>query len=88
MEIMISDHARFEAERRGISIDTIMEVAKSPQQEVASIRGRTICQSKLFDTVTDKEMLFRLIVEDAEDIRKVITVYKTSKTDKYWKSEG
>ena len=86
MRVLISDHARFEAERREIPISIVLEVAQSPQQETQSIGDRTICQSRIYDSVTGKEMLYRVIVRDIENTRTVITVYKTSKIEKYWMS--
>jgi len=85
MEVLISDHAKFEADRRDISLDIIRKVSQAPQQEIGSISGRTVCQSKMHDPATGREMLFRIIVKDTGDLRKVITVYKTSKIEKYWK---
>ena len=84
MEIIISDHARFEAKRRDVPIDLVMEITQSPQQAVISINGRIICQSRLIDPKLNKEMLFRVVVKDVANQRLVITVYKTSKIEKYW----
>lgn len=85
MEIFISDHACFKAERRDIPVGIIMNVAQSPQQEIPSVSGRTICQSKLFDPEEEKEMLFRVVVRDIKELRRVITAYKTSKIERYWR---
>ena len=86
MEILISDHAKFKAGRRDIPLDVLIEVARTPQQEIVYVGGRTICQSKIHDPAAKKEMLFRVVVKDTGDLRKVITVYKTSKIEKYWKA--
>ena len=85
MDIHISDHARFEAERRGIPIDTIIKVALSPQQEIASGK-RKICQSKLFNLSVGKEMLLRVVVQELKESLLIITVYETSKIEKYWRA--
>jgi len=87
MEISISDHARLRAQRRKVPIDIITSVAISPEQVVYLERGRIVCQSKLFDPILGKEMLFRIIVEDKGNIREVITAYKTSKVGKYWEGD-
>ncbi len=83
MKIEISGHAKFAAERRNISINMVEAIAENPQQIVES-GLRIICQSILRDENSLREMLYRLVVEDIGNIRKVITVYKTSKIDKYW----
>jgi len=84
MEIYVTKHALFEALRRGISLDLIKGVAESPQQEIASTGQRKICQSKFVDKQTGKDMLIRVVIEDTDDVRYIITVYRTSKIDKYW----
>ena len=85
MEVYISNHARFEAERRNITMETVMGIAQSPQQVIPSFGGKTICQSIIFDLVEKKEMLVRVVAKDMDDSRFVVTVYKTSKINKYWK---
>jgi hypothetical protein len=56
----------------------------NPQQTVASKRSRVIFQSKCHDRIENKEMLLRVIVEPEGGVLKVISVYRTSKIDKYW----
>ena len=87
MKVLISGHAEFEAKRRDISIKTITDIALAPQQKIKTASGRTICQSRMHDPVTNQEMLFRVIVKDTYENRTVITVYKTSKIAKYWQTE-
>jgi len=84
MEINLSNHARRQAERRGIPVDVLLDAARNPQQLLDSIEGRNICQSKMTDPGSGKEMPLRLVVKDVNDIRFIITVYKTSKIEKYW----
>lgn len=84
MEIIITKHAKFEADRRHIPLEIVEEVALSPQQIIESRMGRKICQSRLMNGILLREMLFRVIVKDDNDTRHVITVYKTSQFEKYW----
>lgn len=86
MEILISEHANFEMKRRNIPSNFVLNVARDPQQKVLTSGGRTIYQSVLDDLETGKKMLFRVIVKDDKDKRNIITVYKTSKINKYWES--
>ena len=83
--IVISEHARFEMERRQISEDSAMDVAERPQQLIGAGEGRYVYQSRYFDAVEGKEMLLRLVVERREADFYLITAYKTSKLEKYWR---
>src|SRR3972149_12157007 len=88
VNIIITDHAKFEAGRRNISEELIRSVIENPQQKLPSQKGRVIVQSKYNDEKEDKEMILRVIgIASVEDF-KVITVYKTSKINKYWKEGG
>lgn len=85
MEIIIKGHASFEAKRRGIKEELIKSVVEKPQQRMPSKKGRIVVQSRYYDEEENKEMLLRIIGTEAYDRFEVITVYKTSKTSKYWK---
>lgn len=82
--ILISDHARFEMERRHISEKMVCEVVLSPQQILLAKKGRKVYQSKFVDSVRNKEMLLRVVVIESGNDLYVVTVYKTSKAEKYW----
>jgi len=62
----------------------MLSTVENPQQKVPSKGNRVVFQSKYYDKINGKEMLLRAIVELAGDTFKVISVYKTSKIDKYW----
>lgn len=84
MELIITDHARFEAQRRHIDLEIVLSIIRGPQQKIPSRKGRAIFQSKYYDNIENKEMLLRAIVEQTGDVIKVVSIYKTSKIDKYW----
>ena len=86
--IVITKHAVFEAQRRGIDIENIMSVIENPQQKLPSKKNRVVLQSKYHDNIEDKEMLLRVIVEEEESSIKVISVYRTSRIEKYWIGGG
>ncbi len=50
MDVVISEHARFEMIRRRISEEMVMNVIQDPQQVVELGKKRTVCQSKYYDT--------------------------------------
>lgn len=88
MKIIITDHALFEAVRRGIAEESIISVINNPQQKLPSKKGRVILQNKYFDKATNKEMLLKVIGTETAEGFTVITVYKTSRISKYWTERG
>ena len=88
MKLVITDHARFEAQRRNIYLDLVESTIENPQQKVPSSRNRVVFQSKFYDKIVGKEMLLRVVVESSKGAFKVISVYKTSKIDRYWMKGG
>ncbi|MBI3584040.1 MAG: DUF4258 domain-containing protein [Nitrospinae bacterium] len=87
LEVVIKEHAIFEAERRGITEEFIRFVVKTPQQKLPAKKGRIIIQNKYYDKMENKEMLIRVIGIEKFEKFIVITAYKTSKINKYWKEE-
>jgi len=84
MEIVISDHARFEMSRRGIDETMVTAVAQSPEQVLEAGEGRLIHQSRYHDPAEGKEMLLRVILERRAGHLLLVTAYRTSRVDKYW----
>jgi hypothetical protein len=82
MNIRFTEHAVEECERRGIPIAIVQTVTESPQQIVPNIEGRQAYQSQI--VFGDKTYLVRVIVEQADEELVVVTVYRTSKIEKYW----
>ena len=80
--VVISPHARFEMQRRGISVNEVMAVVRQPGQVLPSRKGREIYQSKLGARGT---LLLRVIVKKTSALYHVVTAYKTSQIAKYWK---
>ena len=85
MNVVISDHAAFQIARRGIRTALVMETAQSPQQIVESREGRAIYQSHYVDRTSGRTHLIRVVVERQADTLYVVTAYRTSKIEKYWK---
>lgn len=88
MDIILTNHAKFEIDRRQISEEAAIGVAQNPEQVIKLLQGRRIGQSRYFDSRANKEMLLRVICEERDNLLFVITAYKTSKIDKYWVEEG
>ena len=71
-------------ERRNIPAGLLEPVLNNPQQVLPSATGRHVYQSKV-DFGTGKTYLLRAVVSDQTDPAVVVTVYRTSKVDKYWR---
>lgn len=82
MNFRISDHAKAECERRQIPLDVLQAVLEQPGQKVPAERQRAAYQSKV--QFGEKLYLVHAIVDEKENPAAVITVYRTSKIEKYW----
>lgn len=82
VDFTISSHAAIEINRRNIRIEDIEQVLKRPQQIISVRPNRNIYQSIV--DMDGKQYLLRLIV-DEETPPVLVTVYRTSKIQKYWR---
>lgn len=85
--VSLTEHARSEAQRRGISEETVLQIARAPEQRVAASSGREIRQSRVRDPVSGKLHLVRVVVESGPDEDTIVTVYRSSKIRKYWSEQ-
>ncbi len=84
MKFRYSRHATEELVRRGIPRAMADEVLRRPQQIVPERDSRAAYQSKV-DFSDGRTFLLRLIVDEATDPVMVVTAYRTSKIEKYWR---
>jgi hypothetical protein len=84
---VITPHARFEIERRGISEDTVRSVLMRPEQSEEARRGRMILQSRVSMGSQTRVYLVRVFVDIDREPPEVVTAYRTSKLAKYWRIE-
>lgn len=82
---ILTDHARFEMARRQVSEDLVAQVLSAPEQTEIVRPGRALYQSRLGDA--SKFFLLRVFIDMDHAPPKVVTVYRTSKIAKYWRSE-
>ena len=80
--VTISAHARSQALRRGLDIGLITTVAQSPEQRLQVRVGREVRQSRV--TLNGKLYLMRVVVDMSTEWQEIVTVYRTSKVEKYW----
>ena len=68
--------------RRNIPLSLVEEVLNSPEQKVPE-HGDVVCyQSKI--EMDNRLYLLRVLVNETVRPVKVVTVYRTSKINKYW----
>ena len=83
MNFRFSKHAESELGLRQIPREFAEEVLRRPQQIVPERPPKKAYQSKL-DFGGGNIFLLRVIVDDTVEPAMVVTLYRTSKIDKYW----
>ncbi len=84
MKSVFSKHVKEEMERRGIPLAVVESVLAAPGQKVPE-HGDVVCyQSKV--EINRKPYLVRVMVNATATPPKVVTAYRTSKINKYWKA--
>lgn len=85
MNYKLSRHAHEELLRRNIPSALLDSVLRNPQQIIAEPDGKKVYQSQL-DFGEGKIFLLRAVVDDTIDPAMVVTVYRTSRIGKYWRT--
>lgn len=80
---IVTAHAVFEMQRRGISHEVLRQVLTSPEWRETVREGRDILQSRI--QFQGGIYLVRVFVEVDREPAEIVTVYRTSKMSKYWK---
>ena len=78
-----SEHSLQEMRRRNISQHQVEEIIENPQQKVRGKHQRMVYQSQIISD-DGKPYLLRVVVDENLSPILVITVYLTSKIQKYW----
>jgi hypothetical protein len=86
-EFIISGHARFEMERRGISDEVVRQVLESPEQQFQTRKSRVVLHSRVLLGTSSTMYLVRVVVDVDRRPAEVVTVYRTTKLGKYWREE-
>jgi len=84
MTFQFSRHAETELGLRQIPRAMAEAVLRQPQQIVPERPPRKAYQSKV-DFGDDRTFLLRVIVDDTVEPAIVVTLYRTTKINKYWK---
>jgi hypothetical protein len=83
----LTAHAKMEMLRRGITEAEISTVLSHPEQMDDVRSGRVVYQSKKARGKPSKVYLMRVIVDVDLDPPAVVTIYCTSKIEKYWRDD-
>lgn len=84
-EYLFSRHAVVEMARRGLDEATVRQVLAAPGQRETVRPGRDVVQSRL--ELEGKTVLVRVFVDVDQDPAVVVTAYRTSKIEKYWRKD-
>ena len=84
LDFKLSKHAEEELGRRKIPRAFLDEVLQHPDQIVSQYGLEKVYQSRLAFG-DDRIFLVRVIVDDTVSPAIVVTVYRTSKIEKYWR---
>lgn len=84
-EYVITPHAAFEMQRRGISEEAVRQVLRAPEQRLAIRSGRDVMQARL--DLGGTPYLVRVFVDVDRSPAEVVTVYRTGKISRYWRPE-
>lgn len=81
----LTGHAKEEMARRQISQDDVAKVLASPEQFEAVRKGRNVYQSRIKVGKPHQRYLLRVFVDVDRKPPEVVTAYRTSKIEKYWR---
>jgi hypothetical protein len=74
-----------EMQRRGITEPDVATVLAAPEQSEVVRPGRCVYQSRMTFDDPPKVYLVRVFVDVDREPPEVVTVYRTSKVQKYWR---
>ena len=84
-EFIFTDHAISEMARRQITENDVKAVLAEPEQTEMVQEGRAVYQSRLEMGEPPTTYLIRVFVDINPRPPYVVTVYRTSKIEKYWR---
>ena len=84
-EFVFTDHASTEMARREISQEHVRNVLANPEQMEWIREGRAVYQAKYKMGEPPKNYLLRIFVDIDRTPPHVVTAYRTSKIEKYWR---
>ncbi len=83
--IRIPPHAMQSLDARDIALEEVERAIRAPEAVVSGHDQRQVYMRRYHDKLLGQEMLLRVVVEETAELVFVVTVYKTSRIDRYWK---
>lgn len=83
LDYAFSGHATEEMERRGLDKSSIQRILSNPEQRENVRLGRDVLQSRV--DMEGRTYLVRVFVDTNQQPAVVVTAYRTSKLEKYWR---
>ena len=84
-DFVFTAHALAEMARRDITQEDVRKVLENPAQMEMVREGRAVYQAKLGVGEPSKTYILRVFVDIDRKPPYVVTVYRTSKIEKYWR---
>jgi len=84
----LTDHARLEMARRQISAAEVGQVLAAPEQTECVRKGRAVYQARMERGEPPKTYVLRVVVDIDREPSEVVTAYRSSKVQKYWRSDA
>ena len=81
--IQFTKYAKLQMREREIEYRDVLETVRSPGQILSGKKRRKIAQKRL--ERNGQKGLLRVILKEKAKVKLVITVYWTSKIEKYWR---
>ena len=85
--VRISNHAKEQMDERGITEQMVLEIIRNPDQTIPEDDDKLIYQSLRFFVEEGRDYLVRVFVNIVKEPHLAITVYRTSRIEKYWINE-
>ena len=84
MNFRFTRHALDQMRERRIPINFVENICLNPEQKLPQSGGRVVHQSRV-EIDQGKIHLIRVLIDPNDQPPAVVTVYKTSKIEKYWR---
>ena len=84
----LTEHARLEMTRRHISEEDIARVLAAPEKTLQVRPGRLVYQSRVDAGEPPRAFLLRVFVDVDRRPAQVVTAYRTSRVEKYWRGQS
>jgi hypothetical protein len=86
VEVIFTSHASFEIKRRSLTEEIVRHVIEHPEQHWEVRKGRAVYQAQVKMEIPEKDYLIRVFVDIDREPAEVVTAYRTTKIEKYWRN--